>query len=67
MTEVDMSPEAVARRLEALDQLSRAAVTLSRIGGAEGLQRPLAPREREIVDRCAGRHLPRPGAGGPRK
>jgi len=50
---VDMAPEAITRRLEAVEQLSRAAVELGRIGEANGLRRPLTPQEREIVDRCA--------------
>lgn len=52
MAAIDMSPNAVTRRLEALCQLSRAAVVLGRIGKANGLRRPLTAREREIVNRC---------------
>jgi hypothetical protein len=53
MARIDLSPSAITRRLETLNQLSRAAVTLARIGKANGLQRPLTSRERAIVDRCS--------------
>ena len=63
MAKVDMSETAITRRLEVVNQLSRTAVELGRIGKANGLQRPLTSRERKIVDRCT-KSLPAVPAGG---
>lgn len=52
---LDMSPHAITKRLEAVSQLARACVELGKIGKANGLQRPLTDREREIVERNAQR------------
>lgn len=57
---LDMSPCAITKRLEAVNQLARACVEFGKIGKANGLQRSLTEREREIVDRTAQRRHDEP-------